>query len=78
MAEGLNIIAEERKLKGKSNSRTLRSQNLIPAVIYGAKDEKRGLSTLEHNILHPKTNIQGGILEKECAKLLSCFFKSKR
>ena len=50
----------------------------ISKVIYGAKDEKRGFSTLEHNILHPKTNIQGGILEKDCAKLLSDFFKSKR
>ena len=50
----------------------------ISKVIYGAKDEKRGFSTLEHNILHPKTNIQGSILEKECAKLLSDFFKSKR
>ena len=50
----------------------------ISKVIYGAKDEKRGFSTLENNILHPKTNIQGGILEKECTKLLSDFFKSKR
>jgi len=50
----------------------------ISKVIYGTKDEKRGFSTLGHNILHPKTNMQGGILEKECAKLLSDFFKSKR
>ena len=50
----------------------------IKRIVYGASDEKRGFSTLEHNILHPKTNIQGGILEKECAKLLSDFFKNKR
>ena len=50
----------------------------IPKIIYGAKDEKSGFPTLKHNILHPKTNIQGGILEKECTKLLSDFFKSKR
>ena len=50
----------------------------LKKVVYGAKDEKRGFSTLEYNILHPKTNIQGGILEKECTKLLSDFFKSKR
>ena len=50
----------------------------ISKVIYGSKDEKRGFSTLGHNILHPRTKMQGGILEKECAKLLSDFFKSKR
>ncbi len=50
----------------------------LKKVVYGATDEKRGFSTLEHNILHPKTNIQRGILGKECAKLLSDFFKSKR
>ena len=50
----------------------------IKTIMYGAKDKKRGISALKHNILHPKTNIQGGVLEKECAKLLSNFFKSKR
>lgn len=50
----------------------------IKEIIYGAKDKKRGVSSLQHNILHPKTNIQGGLLEKESAKLLSNFFKSKR
>ena len=42
------------------------------------KDPKRGFSTLEQNILHPKTQIKHGLLEVECAKLLSNFFKSKR
>ena len=51
MAEALNIIAEERKLKGKSNSRTLRSQNLIPAVIYGAKDEAKKIQILEKDLV---------------------------
>ena len=50
----------------------------LKKVVYGAKDEKRGLSTLAQNILHPKTEIEAGLLEDECAKLLSNFFKSKR
>ena len=50
----------------------------LKKVVYGAKDEKRGFSTLIQNILHPKTEIEGGLLQVECAKLLSDFFKSKR
>ena len=50
----------------------------LKKLVYGAKDEKRGFSTLAQNIVHPKTKIEGGLLAKECAKLLSNFFKSKR
>ena len=50
----------------------------LKKVVYGAKDEKRGFSTLAENILHPKTEIESGLLQKECTKLLSDFFKSKR
>lgn len=50
----------------------------LKKVVYGAKDEKRGFSTLAQNIFHPKTEIEGGLLQGECAKLLSDFFKSKR
>ena len=50
----------------------------LKKVVYGAKDKKRGFSALEQNILHPKTEIETGLLEDECAKLLSNFFKSKR
>jgi tRNA(adenine34) deaminase len=50
----------------------------LKKVVYGAKDEKRGFSTLTQNILHPKTEIKSGLLQEECVKLLSDFFKSKR
>ena len=50
----------------------------LKKVVYGAKDEKRGFSTLAQNIFHPKTEIEGGLLKEECVKLLSNFFKSKR
>ena len=51
----------------------------IGNVVYGATDSKRGFSMLKNNaIFHPKTTIKGGILEKECAQIITDFFKSKR
>lgn len=50
----------------------------ISRIVYGAKDEKRGFSKINSEILHPKTEITGGILEKECAEIMSRFFKNKR
>ena len=47
-------------------------------IVYGAKDEKRGYSTLSEKIIHPKTKIVSGILSEECGKLMSDFFKKKR
>lgn len=50
----------------------------LKRVVYGAKDAKRGYSQLPENILHPKTEVIGGVLVEECTELLSCFFKNKR
>ena len=50
----------------------------IKKIVFGATDEKRGFSKLTEQITHPKTEIEGGVLQEECAKLLSDFFKSKR
>jgi tRNA(adenine34) deaminase len=47
-------------------------------IIYGASDEKKGYSTISDSLLHPKTTVESGILEKECKELLVKFFKSKR
>lgn len=47
-------------------------------IVYGAKDEKRGYSTLSQAVLHPKTTVSSGILEKECGELIKNFFKTKR
>jgi tRNA(adenine34) deaminase len=47
-------------------------------IVFGAKDMKRGVSNLSNQILHPSTQISGGVLEAECAALLSAFFKKKR
>ena len=47
-------------------------------VVYGASDEKRGYSRLAPDALHPKTVVEHGILEDECAALMKDFFKQKR
>lgn len=50
----------------------------IGRVVYGASDATRGYSLLNHNILHPRTKVTKGVMEKECAELLKTFFKGKR
>ncbi len=50
----------------------------LGAIVYGASDPKRGFSTLNVNILHPKTQLKGGIMAEECGKLITEFFKKKR
>lgn len=50
----------------------------IKRVVYGAADHKRGYSKFTPSLMHPKTEIAGGILEQECGKIVSDFFKSKR
>ncbi|MDR0364209.1 MAG: nucleoside deaminase [Bacteroidales bacterium] len=50
----------------------------IGRIVYGASDPKRGFSTVSTSLLHPKTEIESGLLEKECGELLRDFFKKKR
>lgn len=50
----------------------------IPRIVYGAPDAKRGYSRYAPNALHPKSTVVGGILEEECARLMTDFFKSRR
>jgi len=50
----------------------------IGKIVFGAYDQKRGMGRLSQSILHPKTTIIGGIMEKECGKLLKDFFLKKR
>jgi len=50
----------------------------ISKIVYGTKDDKKGFSSLETSIVHPKTIIQNGLLEHECKKLLNKFFKKRR
>ena len=51
----------------------------IAAIYFGAHDPKRGFSTVgEGKILHPKTQVVGGILADEAGELLRVFFGRKR
>lgn len=50
----------------------------LHSVAYGAKDTKRGFSTLNAQVLHPKTIITQGILEEDCAQLIQNFFQKLR
>jgi tRNA(adenine34) deaminase len=49
----------------------------ISRIVYGAVDEKRGSHHFS-GIFHPKTVVQGGVLEEECAALMKEFFAKKR
>ena len=50
----------------------------ITRIVYGAKDEKRGYSLISSKLLHPKTEVIGGVLGEECGKLMTDFFKKLR
>ncbi len=50
----------------------------ISRVVYGASDDKRGYHTFCTNPFHKKTVVDSGIMAKECAQLMTDFFKKKR
>ncbi len=55
----------------------------VPRVVYGARDPKAGacgsvLDVLGEPRLNHRPEVSGGLLEEECAELLSRFFSSRR
>ena len=50
----------------------------IGKIVYAAKDEKFGYSAISPKLLHPKTEIQTGTMQHECAGLMTNFFNGKR
>lgn len=50
----------------------------IARVVYGAPDAKRGYSLFSPSLLHPKTEVTKGVMEKECSEIVSDFFKTLR
>ncbi|MHC1779927.1 MAG: nucleoside deaminase [Bacteroidales bacterium] len=50
----------------------------IKTVVYGASDLKRGYSLFSPSLLHPKTVVLNGVMEKECSDIVKAFFKKKR
>ncbi|MDC3417757.1 tRNA adenosine(34) deaminase TadA [Aquibacillus salsiterrae] len=58
-------------------------QSRIPRVVFGAYDPKAGcvgslLNLLQDDRFNHRAIVQGGVLEKECGKLLSDFFQALR
>ena len=50
----------------------------IGHIVYGASDEKKGFLKISKAILHPKTVLTSGVMEKECSELIKEFFRKKR
>jgi len=50
----------------------------ISTLVYGASDEKRGYAKFAPQALHPKTIVIKGVMENDCASLMTDFFKLKR
>ena len=58
-------------------------QSRIRNIYYGAKDPKGGAVISSINVLEAKNinhhpNVVGGIMEEECSKIISEYFKNKR
>lgn len=47
-------------------------------LVFGAYEEKRGFQAMGKQVLHPKTEIVGGLLAEESESLLKEFFSRKR
>jgi tRNA(adenine34) deaminase len=53
-------------------------------IVFGAFDDKRGYTKFGHHsdnnqsLIHPKTQVTGGVLAEECVAMLQAFFKGKR
>lgn len=47
-------------------------------VVYGTGDEKRGFLLYAPRVLHPRTELLGGVLEEECKALMQDFFRRRR
>ncbi len=50
----------------------------IRRVVFGAADEKRGFMRFAPKALHPKCTVTSGVLEEECRKMMTEFFRSRR
>ena len=46
----------------------------IGRIVYGAKDDKKGYSVFNENIILSKTEVIGGVMEQECSEIMSEFF----
>jgi len=47
-------------------------------LVYGAPDDKRGFMEYGKSLLHPKTQVEYGVLAEDCSQLLKTFFQQRR
>lgn len=50
----------------------------IGRIVFGASDPKRGFLRIKNQLIHPKTEIIGGIMARESQQLIQDFFAKKR
>jgi tRNA(adenine34) deaminase len=50
----------------------------VRQVVYGADEPKVGFRRHSPSLLHPRTQLRGGVLAAECAALMHDFFRDKR
>lgn len=50
----------------------------VSRVVFGATDPKKGFSRSDIAVLHPKTELIGGIMSEDCERIIKNFFLSKR
>lgn len=50
----------------------------LSRLVYGATDPKRGYSIISPFLLHPKTEVKGGVMAEDCGDLMQLFFKKLR
>ena len=50
----------------------------VGRIVYGASDPKRGYSLYSPSLLHPRTAVESGISESDCAAIVTAYFKGKR
>ena len=50
----------------------------IKVLVYGASDPKRGYSLYSPTLLHPKSEVVSGVMERETSSIIKEFFKKKR
>ncbi len=47
-------------------------------LVYAASDERRGFSRHSERVLHPKTEVEHGIMQEKCSELVKEFFQQRR
>lgn len=50
----------------------------VGKIVYGAIDPRKGYTLYSPSLLHPRTQVEAGVLADECGTLLTDFFASKR